>query len=83
MTKDKIINEIKNQHVHLFLGLMSAYFVNLWLPIYIAVFTGIIVGLLVEILQYFFADNRELKLADRILDLSFWFASGFIYLLIS
>ena len=81
MTKARIINEIKNQHVHLFWGIMSTWFVNLFLHFGFAVFTGLLVGFIVEVLQYFFADNRELKLHDSILDLSFWTASSFIFLL--
>lgn len=81
MTKDKIINEAKNQCVHMLVGIQATWAVNLHVHFSIASFTGIIIGIIVEVFQYFFVDNRELKLADRILDLSFWFASSFIFML--
>ena len=81
MTKDKIINEMKNQCVHLLCGMMLTWAVNLHVHFSIAVFTGFIAGFIVETLQYFFADDRKLKLPDRILDESFWTASSFLFLL--
>jgi len=67
------INEAKNQTVHYAVGAHMAaagFFLGLssW-PV-----TGIVfsTALTIEILQYFFADGRRLKLADRIMDISFY-----------
>lgn len=82
MTKDKIINEIKNQNVHLFCGIMLTWITHFFLPIWVVVFTGLVVGLISETIQFFFMDDMEWKIKDRILDSSFWAASSGIYYLL-
>ncbi len=82
MNKDQIINEIKNQHVHLFWGIMLTWIAHFFLPVWAVVFTGLIVGLIVETIQFLFIDNREWKIKDRILDESFWTISSPIYFLL-
>ena len=74
------MNELKNQHVHLFWGVMSNF---IFLKLFGFKFLGIgaIVGILVECYQYFFK-KEGLKLADRILDVSFWAMSGPIFFIL-
>lgn len=57
------LNEIKNQHVHMFWGLISSY---LFFP-----FAGTCVGVIIEIYQFIYK-KEGLKLYDRILDITFW-----------
>lgn len=76
-----MINEIKNQHVHLFWGLISCYFFTLLFG-FKFYFVPLIIGVLVELYQYFFK-NEGLKLKDRILDVTFWAFSGVIYYYLS
>lgn len=66
--------EIKNTFVHAsfgFVGAWIAFLIFQSVLISIAVGTGI--GLIVEIKQYFTNDHFDLKLADRLRDLLFWF----------
>lgn len=70
-------NEIKNQHVHMFWGLiLSTVLLRITHLYWMGWVFGMLIGLGVEIWQYFYADNRELKLFDRILDISSWGLGG-------
>jgi hypothetical protein len=70
-----MINEIKNQHVHAFWGLVSFLILRKLGVDFI--FVGLAIGFAVELYQYCFK-NEGLKLKDRILDLSFWFIGSLI-----
>lgn len=64
-----MINEAKNQAVHYLVGAhmaVAGFFlgVSAWQIIGIVLLTA----LTIETLQFFFADNRKLKLEDRIMD---------------
>ena len=75
MISDNTINEIKNQHVHLFWSVIAT---SILLKFGIRfVFTGLIIGLLVESYQFIFK-KEGWKILDRILDVSFWTAGSFI-----
>jgi len=72
---DKLDNEIKNQHVHMFWALLITLILNkfgfFW------VWTGLCIGVVVELYQLVI--KREgLKISDRVLDLSFWFLGSII-----
>lgn len=67
------VNEIKNQHVHVLWSIIIVYITSFFLPLLGALFSGVLIGLIVEVVQYFFFDKKKLKLVDRCLDVSFWF----------
>ncbi|HOX21865.1 MAG TPA: hypothetical protein PLL10_00245 [Elusimicrobiales bacterium] len=64
-----MINEIKNQHVHLFWAVMATgLLARLGVRF---VLTGLIVGVLVEAYQLIFK-KEGWKIYDRLLDITFW-----------
>lgn len=75
-----MLNEIKNQHVHLFWGYFSCHFLYLLFPKFIF-FVPLAIGFLVESYQLIFK-KEGWKIKDRILDLSFWGLSGLLFYLI-
>jgi len=77
------IKELFNQFLHLETGFFLTYWVKYAFNIldYRLLFVGLTVGLLVEVYQYFYQDNRELHLPDRIRDDFFYIiGSGLIWL---
>ena len=71
----KIINDfiasfkqVTNMLAHIWAGQWVTIIIILVNHSYYALITGLIIGVLMEIKQYFFDDNKELKLGDRIAD---------------
>ena len=65
-----MINEIKNQHVHLFWGLLICLVTGFN-------FSGLIIGVIVEAYQKIFK-KEDWKISDRLLDIGFWGLSGIL-----
>jgi hypothetical protein len=73
------INEIKNQHVHLFWGLMAEKFVQCYdVKFYMA---GLVVGIFVELYQVIFK-KEKLFMLDRLVDITFWWIGSLLIFII-
>ena len=62
-------NDFKNWLVHLLIGFVISIVLSSWLVWWLLMIVVFIVSLCIELYQYFFMDNKELKLLDRILDI--------------
>jgi hypothetical protein len=73
-------SELANQHVHVWWGMWSTIVVFSLHQCWIAFFTGLLVGVVVELLQWYGgADNYiSRKWKDVIRDLFFWMYGGFL-----
>ena len=80
---NKIIKflDVKNRSVHALIGALCLpfYLVWFWLPFLVSLF----IGTIVEVCQYFFRDDRELKLYDRIPDALSYATLPFIILVLT
>lgn len=63
-----VINELKNIHVHVFWGFWFCYFFIRITGLWYLCFLGIILGFIVELIQYLIVDKRDLRIKDRIFD---------------
>ena len=74
------LKEIINQFLHTYVAFMTTgtFLLKTHITDYRLLLVGFILGLAVEIYQYFFQDDRELKLYDRILDVSFYIIGSFL-----
>ena len=77
-------NEIKNQLLHLVAGIVSTIFINCITNIidYRLLFVGLIVGVGVEIYQYFFQDSKVLHIQDRVRDVFFYVVGSILIWLV-
>jgi len=84
------LNEWLNQLKHFIAGLFSAYIVmvghkyilNIEIFDYRLLLVGLLVGSIVEIYQFFYRDNREFHVADRLRDISFYIIGSSIIWLV-
>ena len=66
-------NEIKNQIVHYTIAMhISIIFWFMGFHYLIVYFSVLLLAVIIELLQYFFVDKRELKLYDRLMDIAFY-----------
>ena len=81
------LHELKNQAVHFLIGGLVSWitigitfiffgFDYSWKNTFTAIYVVAVLALTVEICQYLYADNHELKLSDRILDFSTYVISS-------
>ena len=68
--------QFSNMFAHMWAGQWATLIACKATGSYYALFTGLAVGILMEIYQYFFMDNKELKLEDRVADSSQWGIGG-------
>jgi VanZ family protein len=81
MDWNKFINsykQIKNCLLHITLGLLLIFIIFTLTQSIYTLFMGLILGLIVEIYQYYFLDNKELKIEDRLADISQWLIGGLL-----
>ena len=78
------LNEIKNQLLHLVAGIVSTIFINCITNIidYRLLFVGLMVGVGVEIYQYFFQDSKVLHIQDRVRDVFFYVVGSILIWLV-
>jgi len=71
--------EFSYQHTHFVWGVIVSYiFYKLKFNYYYLI--GFFCGLGLEVYQYYFNDNNQLFICDRIMDISFWTLGGmFLY----
>jgi len=70
-----MMNEIKNQHVHLFWSLYATLLLrNIGFEF---VFLGLIMGIIVEAYQIIIK-KEDWKIGDRLLDVSFWWLGSIL-----
>lgn len=65
-------NELKNQCVHLLLGLWISIILCTFVQHFFVLYVPLCIGIAVEIYQYFYVDNKELDLIHRLIDISVW-----------
>jgi len=71
--------EFSYQHVHFLWGLFLSYILYFFKFKYYYLI-GFFCGVILEVYQYFFKDNYDLRICDRIMDISFWTLGGmFLY----
>lgn len=68
--------ECKNQAVHMYLGMTAALVAALFVGGIWPFVLPAVLGLIVEIAQYFTVDARKVSLLGRLLDLFVWSLSG-------
>ncbi len=76
----KMNKEFINQCLHVYVSFMTTGFILCKTEItdLKILLIGFFLGLLVEIYQYYFQDNKKLKIKDRILDVSFYVVGSFL-----
>ena len=74
-------NELKNQCVHLLFGFWSAYALYLIFHSLFVLFSGLAIGIGVEIYQYFYK-KEDLYILDRLRDISFYVFGSLSFLLV-
>lgn len=75
-------DEIKNQCAHCIFGLMISTGICFFAPLWTSFIAAGVLGLSIEIWQYFFNDNKILKIKDRAVDFSFYIVGALLFNLI-
>jgi hypothetical protein len=78
------LNELKNQLLHITAGVVLTYWIYYITNIndYKLLFVGLIVGVGVEIYQYFFQDSKVLHIQDRVRDVFFYVVGSILIWLV-
>ena len=66
------LNELKNQSAHFVIGAAVGRVTKYFFGVAAAVAVVTAMAVIIEVLQYYFTDNRKLKLPDRVRDIIFY-----------
>jgi uncharacterized membrane protein (UPF0136 family) len=65
-------SNFSNCLAHMFVGQYITIIIFLQIHSIYSLLSGLIAGIIFEIYQYYFRDNKELKIEDRLADISQW-----------
>jgi len=71
-------SNFSNCLAHMFVGQYITIIIFLQIHSIYSLLSGLFIGIIVEIYQYYFLDNKDLKIEDRLADISQWTIGGLL-----